>query len=366
MEIHTAGREHIRTPDLAKLRERRQVKSWFGETPPRRATRLTEALGSRVSATISSFSATDRLLRGERSRCALLRQTGNFERRSRVKVRSRLTTMSTQRSLPREHRASNGIFYKVVGEGEPLLLLHGFMVSGAMFDPLVNLLQSNFRIIIPDLRGHGHSRDLPGPYDVASLAVDLDAVLDHVSCESCVVLGYSHGGAVAQQFAHKRQARVKKLLLTCTYAHKAATLRERIEANILVALLALFTPRTIANLIFLILWSSKNKLSGAIGLNETQVAWLRALIGANRASAMRAAARGLVRFDSRPWLKEIAVPTVVIGGACDTAVPRHHLKALVNGIPGARGLLVERAEHWLLWTHTRELGEIIQTQSLRK
>jgi 3-oxoadipate enol-lactonase len=271
--------------------------------------------------------------------------------------------MSTQRSCPGEYRASNGIFYKVVGEGEPLLLLHGLMVSGAMFDPLVNLLQNNFRIIIPDLRGHGHSGDLPGPYDVASLAVNLDAVLDHASCEGCVVLGYSHGGAVAQQFAHKRRARVKKLLLTCTYAYKVATLRERIEANILIALLALFTPRTIANLI---LWPSKNKLSGAIGLNETQVAWLRALIGANRASAMRAAARGLVSFDSRPWLKEIAVPTLVIGGACDTAVPQHHFKALVNGIPGACGLLVEHAEHWLLWTHTRELGEIIQTQSLRK
>jgi pimeloyl-ACP methyl ester carboxylesterase len=52
-------------------------------------------------------------------------------------------------------RASNGIFYRVVGAGEPLLLLHGIMVSGDMFDPLVALLSDRFRMLIADLRGHG-------------------------------------------------------------------------------------------------------------------------------------------------------------------------------------------------------------------
>ena len=61
-------------------------------------------------------------------------------------------------------RASNGIFYRVVGAGEPLLLLHGIMVSGDMFDPLVALLSDRFRVLIPDLRGHGRSGALPGPY----------------------------------------------------------------------------------------------------------------------------------------------------------------------------------------------------------
>jgi pimeloyl-ACP methyl ester carboxylesterase len=76
-----------------------------------------------------------------------------------------------------EHRASNGIFYRVVGDGAPLLLLHGLMVSGAMFDPLVDLLRKRFRMLIPDLRGHGNSGELPGPYDVPALAADLDTVM---------------------------------------------------------------------------------------------------------------------------------------------------------------------------------------------
>jgi pimeloyl-ACP methyl ester carboxylesterase len=107
--------------------------------------------------------------------------------------------MPTQRPFQGEYRAPNGIFYKVTGHGEPLLLLHGLMVTGAMFDPLVVLLQNNFRMIIPDLRGHGQSGDLSGPYDVPSLTADLDGVLEHAGFENCAVLGYSHGGAVAQQ-----------------------------------------------------------------------------------------------------------------------------------------------------------------------
>jgi pimeloyl-ACP methyl ester carboxylesterase len=65
----------------------------------------------------------------------------------------------------------------------------------------------------------------------------------------------------------------------------------------------------------------------------------------------------------RSWLKDIKAPTVVVGGTHDIAVPPYHFDTLVKGIPGARGRLVERAGHTLIWTHTRELAEIIRTQS---
>lgn len=267
--------------------------------------------------------------------------------------------MPTQRPFPGEYRASNGLFYKVTGNGDPLLLLHGLMATGAMFDPLVPLLQSIFRMIIPDLRGHGESGDLPGPYDVPSLTADLDAVLEHAGFENCAVLGYSHGGAVAQQLAHTRRAAVKRMMLTCTYACNVATPRERMEARVFLTLLTLFSPRTLANLV---VQPSKPKPAGEIGLNKTQVAWLRALMGTNRAPPMRGAVRGLATFDSRPWLGEIGVPTLVVGGTHDTAVPQYHFDTLVNGIPGARGLLIARAGHTLIWTNTRELADIVQTQ----
>jgi pimeloyl-ACP methyl ester carboxylesterase len=89
---------------------------------------------------------------------------------------------------------------------------------------------------------------------------------------------------------------------------------------------------------------------------------LQSLMAANRAPTMRGAAMGLITFDSRSWLKEITVPTLVVGGTHDTAVPRHHFDALVSGIPGAIGRLVDRAGHTLIWTHTRELAGIVGAQ----
>jgi len=123
--------------------------------------------------------------------------------------------MSTRLSHPAESRASNGIFFRVVGEGEPLRLLHGVMATGEMFDPLVPFLQSGFRMLIPDLRGHGKSGELPGPYDVPALAADLDPVIAESGFERCAVLGYSHGGAVAQQLAHARPESVRRMMLAC-------------------------------------------------------------------------------------------------------------------------------------------------------
>jgi len=255
-----------------------------------------------------------------------------------------------------EHRASNGIFYRIEGEGEPLLLLHGLMVSGAMYGPLVELLRRRFRMLIPDLRGHGRSGSLEGPYDVAALAADVDTVLAEAGFDGCAVMGYSHGGAVAQQLTHTRPSAVRKLILTCTYACNASTLREYLEASVLVALLRLISPATIARTF---VRPSKPKPTGMIGLTQEQAEWLRLLLAGNRAPAMRGAAKGLITFDGRPWLKEIQVPTLIIGGTHDIAVPRHHFDALLGGIPGAKGHLVQRAGHGLAWTHTQELANII-------
>jgi 3-oxoadipate enol-lactonase len=269
------------------------------------------------------------------------------------------TGPKTSISSSQEYRASNGIFFRIEGEGEPLLLLHGLMVSGSMFDPLIQLLRNRFRMLIPDLRGHGRSGDLAGPYDVAALAGDLDAVLAGARFDRCAVLGYSHGGAVAQQLAHTRPALVSRLILACTYACNVATLRERLEAGVLLTLLGFLSPGTIGKLI---VRPSKQRATGAIGLTMEQAEWLQSLFAINRAPAMRGAARGLVTFDSRPWLKEISTQTLVVGGTHDTAVPQHHYDTLVSGIPGAVGRLVDRAGHILVWTHTQGFAEIICAQ----
>jgi pimeloyl-ACP methyl ester carboxylesterase len=91
-----------------------------------------------------------------------------------------------------------GLHLSRFGAGPPLLLVHGALVTGAMFDPLVPYLAGRFDLIIPDLRGHGASADLPPPYTVERHAVDLTALIEDLGIERLSVLGCSQGGAVAQ------------------------------------------------------------------------------------------------------------------------------------------------------------------------
>lgn len=258
-----------------------------------------------------------------------------------------------------ERRAANGLYYRVIGRGAPLLLLHGLMASGLMFDPLVDLLRDDFRLLIPDLRGHGRSGGLGGPYDVAALASDLDAVIVEAGFARANVLGYSHGGAVAQALARTRPQAVSKLFLVCTYACNVATPREYVEGLAIVSLLSVASPGTVAGVMLRLGRSSMP------GMTAEKTAWMTGIIGANDRQKMRAAAKGLLTFDSRPWLKDISAPTLVIAGAEDAGVPAHHFQALMFGIPGALGTVVQGAGHTLLWTHTEKLAGLIRAQASR-
>ena len=254
-----------------------------------------------------------------------------------------------------EHRAPNGLHYRVIGRGVPLLLLHGLMASGGMFDPLVDLLREDFRLLIPDLRGHAKSSQIGGPYDVATMAGDIEAVMAELDFSRGMVLGYSHGGAVAQALARAKPEAVSRLLLTCTYACNVATPRERLEGIALLSLLSFVTPLTVANVII-----RPDRAGSMPGMTAQKTAWLRAITVANGRKEMRAAVKGLLNFDSRLWLKDILVPTLVIAGANDVAVPAHHFEALMFGIPGALGTVVQGAGHTLLWTHTEKLADLIR------
>jgi 3-oxoadipate enol-lactonase len=258
-----------------------------------------------------------------------------------------------------ERRAANGLYYRVIGRGPPLVLLHGLMASGAMFDPLVDLLRDDFRLLIPDLRGHGQSDKMGGPYDPVTLAGDLDAVMAEAGFARANLLGYSHGGTVAQVLARAQPHAVARLFLVCTYACNVATLREYLEGQALVASLSIVSPRALARLVM------QPGRAAMPGMTEGQAAWLGGIIGANDRKTMRAAAKGLLTFDSRPWLKDISVPTLVIAGAKDTAVPAHHFHTLMTEIPGAQGAMVQGAGHTLLWTHTQILADLIRAHAVR-
>lgn len=110
----------------------------------------------------------------------------------------------------------------VLGEGEPLLLLHGFDSSLLEFRRLAPLLAPRFRLYIPDLYGFGFSpRPAAGRYEPASVIAHLVAVVEHIQataartgCKAPLgVIGASMGGAVAVELARRLPEQVSRLLL---------------------------------------------------------------------------------------------------------------------------------------------------------
>ncbi len=250
---------------------------------------------------------------------------------------------STQRPLA-SMTANASLFFQQAGNGAPLVLLHGLGGDGTMFDPIVPAFTPQHQVIVPDLRGHGRSQDLPGPYDVPQLAADVIDVLDLLALQSVDVLGYSHGGAVAQYLAYTFPHRVRRLMLACTYAYNALSFREKIEDRLRPWLMRLLGPGRLMRFAI---------RTGALGPLEAEHARrLEAMIARSGTRHMMAAAQGLTTFDSRSWLAHIGQPTLIIAGENDPAVPLAHADMLAQGIPHARLERIAHAGHLLIWTHT--------------
>src|SRR6185437_4378270 len=91
------------------------------------------------------------------------------------------------------------LFYKEYGAGDPLVLAHGFTATGDAWSNLVSAFDGQYRVIVPDLRGHGRSTGEPETIRYAQFGADLVALLDHLDLERAHFVGHS-AGAVALLF----------------------------------------------------------------------------------------------------------------------------------------------------------------------
>ncbi len=236
----------------------------------------------------------------------------------------------------------NVLHFSERGSGRALLLVHGLMVAGDMYEPLVAHYARRYRVIIPDLRGHGHSRGLPPPYTVPQLAADLAPLLDQLDIASTIVFGYSQGGAVAQLFALEFPARCTRLVLACTYAFNMATAREKAEGRVVPLLIRALGMKRFARFVV---------SQGMTRVPKDRRERVVDLIAAQDRDLMVRAWKAAMAFDSRRRLREIACPTLVVAGGQDRAVPMHHAAMLHRGIAGSILTVIDDADHALIWAN---------------
>ena len=115
----------------------------------------------------------------------------------------------------------NGIkvYYEIYGEGKPLILLHGaFYTIGMNWAQLIPELSKTRKVIALEMQGHGHTPFSDRKLDIATLASDVEGVMDFLKLDSADVAGYSMGGSIAYQLAAKSPKRVRKLvIISSTY-----------------------------------------------------------------------------------------------------------------------------------------------------
>lgn len=115
----------------------------------------------------------------------------------------------------------NGIkvYYEVYGQGKPIVLLHGAFYTIEMnWAQLIPELSKTRKVIAIEMQGHGHSPYSDRKLDMATLASDVEGVMNYLKVDSADVAGYSMGGSVAYQLAVQSPKRVRKLvIISSTY-----------------------------------------------------------------------------------------------------------------------------------------------------
>ena len=202
----------------------------------------------------------------------------------------------------------NGInlYYETHGDGQPLILLHGGLMSGEAFGPLIPALATNHRVIVVDLQGHGRTADIDRPIDHRFMADDIAALIDHLGLDKPDVVGYSLGGGVALHVAIRHPEKVGRIVSAAANIRRSAIYPEMLEQQVKVnAAAAEFMKET-----------PMFQLYQRTAPRPEDFPRLLDKIGA----AM------LVDFDYTEEVRGIRVPTLIVAADADMAPPSHYVE----------------------------------------
>jgi len=260
-----------------------------------------------------------------------------------------------------ENSGSIELHYEDYGAGKPVVLIHGWPLSGRAWEPQVPaLVEAGFRVVVYDRRGFGKSSQPWGGYDYDTFASDLDALMRHLDLRDATLVGFSMGGGeVVRYLARYGKARVAKAVLAGAvppYLYKAKDNPEGglDDAGIAGFEAAVKNDRAAFLEDFTKMFFSANgvlKVSEALRRYAARIGSLASPKGTLDCIA------AFGRTDFRADLKKIDVPTLVIHGDADAIVPFEVSgKRSAAAIPGAKLVVIKDGPHGLNASHTAEFN----------
>lgn len=236
----------------------------------------------------------------------------------------------------------NGIKLGVekLGQGTPVVLIHGFPLTRAMWRPQMDALRDRFTFIAPDLRGFGESAGPTDDITMDTYAEDVIGLLDALEVERVALVGCSMGGYVAFRVMARAAPRIRALVMADSRAGPdSAEARERRYAA--VRRIQTEGPEGFVNDFTSQLVGPTTKARRPAVVDE-----VRRIIGTPPPSSLAAALNALAaRPDSRPLLPSISAPTLAIVGEEDTLTPPDAAREIATGVPAGRVVIIPQAGH---------------------
>ena len=266
-------------------------------------------------------------------------------------------------------KATDGtrLYYKDWGKGRPVVLLHGWPLTGDTFDDAaLALAEAGKRCIVPDRRGFGRSDQPFTGYDYDTLADDVAAILEHADIAQPVALvGFSMGGGeVARFISRQGKGRVAKAVLISSvvpYMLQAADNPDGVpQATFDQMTAGMKKDRAHFFTGFFKDFFGQGVISHPVSQAVLDDAWRQAMMAGLKPTL--AAAQAFATTDFRPDLAAFAgIPTLVIHGTADATVPiKATGEVVARTVPGAKFVTYDGSAHGLFATDKdRLIGDLV-------
>jgi non-heme chloroperoxidase len=272
--------------------------------------------------------------------------------------------------IGKENSSSIHLYYEDHGSGQPVVLIHGYPLSGASWEKQIPvLLQAGYRVIAYDRRGFGKSSQPTTGYNYDTFAEDLRKVITHLKLKHFALVGFSMGGGeVARYFGKYGSKDVSKAVIiggVPPYLLKTPDNPEGVDESVFKGIeqavaadrYAFFTE------FFKNFYNTDVNLGKRVSEQAVQASWNVASIASATASL---ACVPTWHEDFRKDLEKIDVPTLVIHGRADRIVPFPSAgERTAKLVKGAELVVIEDGPHNVAWTHADEVNTAL-TQFLAK
>jgi pimeloyl-ACP methyl ester carboxylesterase len=247
------------------------------------------------------------------------------------------------------------IAYWTLGDGPPVVLLHPFPANHEFWLPVANALSTRYRLILPDLRGHGESEVGEGPATLEKHAADLAHVMDDANVGRAPLIGVSIGGYVMFEFWRKHRGRAAALVLCNTKAPadgpEARAGRLQAANDVLDRGTEPFFQSMIPKLF------GKTTRETRPDLIDGAVRMMRQMSPEDIAQVQRGMA---ARPDSIETLKTINVPTLLVTGDEDIMTGVNEAELMRQHIAGSQLRVIAKAGHYAPWEQSGEAAKLFR------